>query len=133
MLFAGYSQRMDRPDLFLIANRDAVTDPAVARTKPKLLDQVRDAIRARHYARRTERAYVGWVRRFVLFHGKRHPNEMGGPQVAEFLTSLAVDRAASAWATQNRAPAALLGYLCKAVLDQGFAVALGSVVHAKLP
>lgn len=57
----------------------------------RLLDQVRFAIRTRHYSRRTERAYIGWIRRFILFHGKRHPVEMGGAEVTRFLTHLAVD------------------------------------------
>jgi Phage integrase, N-terminal SAM-like domain len=48
--------------------------------RPRLLDVVREALRVRHYSRRTERAYVGWIRRYVLFHGKRHPAEMGGPR-----------------------------------------------------
>ncbi len=46
--------------------------------KPRFLDEVRDAIRARHYSYRTEEAYTGWIRRFILFHGKRHPADMGG-------------------------------------------------------
>ena len=52
------------------------TGPADA-TKPRLLDRVRNAIRARHYSRRTEKAYVAWIRRYIFFHGKRHPAEMG--------------------------------------------------------
>ena len=58
--------------------------------KPKLLDQVRDAIRTRHYSHRTEEAYVGWIRRFILFHKKRHPAEMGKVEIEQFLTALAV-------------------------------------------
>jgi hypothetical protein len=54
--------------------------PTVARP-PRLLDQVRELLRMRHYSRRTEKAYVGWIRRFILFHGKRHPAEMGGAEV----------------------------------------------------
>jgi hypothetical protein len=50
--------------------------------KPRLLDQVREAIRLKHYSAKTEDAYVGWIRRFILFHGKRHPAEMGAEQVA---------------------------------------------------
>ncbi len=57
---------------------------------PRLLDRVREAIRSRHYSRRTEKAYVHWIRRFIFFHGKRHPAEMGAAEVAAFLTSLAV-------------------------------------------
>lgn len=52
----------------------------------KLLDQVRDAIRVKHYSIRTEEAYVGWIRRYILFHDKRHPREMGAPEIAAFLT-----------------------------------------------
>ncbi len=82
---------------------------------PKLLDQVRDAIRVRHYSLRTEMAYVDWIRRFLLFHKKRHPREMGADDVAAFLTHLAVERRVSA-STQNQAKSALL-FLYKAVLD----------------
>ena len=52
-----------------------------AAPKPKLLDQVRQAIRTRHYSKRTEKTYVDWIKRFILFHGKRHPMEMGEPEV----------------------------------------------------
>src|SRR2546421_4047033 len=58
--------------------------------KPKLLDRVRHAVRARHYSRRTEKAYVHWIKRYIFFHGKRHPNEMGAVEVTAFLTALAV-------------------------------------------
>ena len=75
--------------------------------RPRLLDRVRDAIRVRHYSRRTEIAYVGWIRRFILFHGKRHPREMGAGDVTRFLSALATDRNVSA-STQNQALAALL-------------------------
>ena len=109
---------------------DATDRPSPRPAKPKLLVLLRDAIRARHYAARTERAYVGWVRRFVLFHGKRHPIEMGAGEVTEFLTSLAVDRRVSA-STQNQALAAIL-FLYKHVLDRDLPW-LGSVIHAKRP
>jgi len=66
----------------------AAADPAGGRPK-KLLDQVRDVLRLNHYAIRTEEAYVNWIKRFVLFHGKRHPREMGAAEVGEFLTDLA--------------------------------------------
>jgi hypothetical protein len=69
---------------------------------PKLLDRVRACIRARHYSARTERAYVGWIKRFIVFHGKRHPREMGEPEVIAFLSSLATRDAVSA-STQNLA------------------------------
>ncbi|MDM7913838.1 MAG: phage integrase N-terminal SAM-like domain-containing protein, partial [Candidatus Eisenbacteria bacterium] len=55
----------------------------------RLLDRVRITIRARHYSHSTEKAYVQWIRRFVLFHGKRHPAEMGGPEVSRYLSHLA--------------------------------------------
>src|SRR5688500_10583711 len=72
-----------------------------------LLAALRDAIRSRHYSLRTERAYVLWVRRFLAFHGRRHPRELGGTEVTAFLSSLAV-RGRVAAATQNQALAALL-------------------------
>ena len=74
---------------------------------PKLLEQLRESLRVRHYSLRTEDAYVDWVRRFILFHAKRHPNAMGAPEVQAFLTHLAVDRHVSP-STQNQAKAALL-------------------------
>jgi integron integrase len=98
--------------------------------KPKLLDQVRHAIRARHYSLRTEEAYVGWIKRFVLFHGKRHPAGMGPPEITAFLTSLAVRGRVSA-STQNQALAALL-FLYRQVLgaDPGW---LDGIVRARRP
>ena len=72
-----------------------------------LLEGVRRAIRARQYSRRTEETYVSWVRRFVRFHGDRHPAEMGAHEVEAFLTSLAVHRQVSA-STQNQAASALV-------------------------
>ena len=68
----------------------------------KLLDRVRDRVRVLHYSIRTEDAYVDWIRRFILFHGKRHPQEMGAPELETFLTHLAVDRNVAA-STQNQA------------------------------
>lgn len=82
---------------------------------PKLLDQVRNLMRVRHYSIRTEEAYVQWIRRFILFHGKRHPREMGSPEVAAFLTDLAVREKVAA-STQNQALAALL-FLYKHILE----------------
>jgi integron integrase len=83
---------------------------------PKLLDRVRLAIRTRHYSRRTEEAYVGWVRRYILFHRKRHPVEMGKAEVTGFLEHLA-DRRHVAASTQNQALSALL-FLYKEVLGR---------------
>ena len=81
---------------------------------PKILDRLRDHLRTRHYSIRTETAYVDWARRFILFHSKRHPQEMGAAEVEAFLTHLAVQRQVSA-STQNQAKAAIL-YLYKQVL-----------------
>ena len=83
-------------------------------TPPKLLDQVRDRIRVKHYSIRTEKLYVQWIKRFILFHGKRHPQEMGAAEVEAFLTHLAVAGMVSA-STQNQALSALL-FLYKEVL-----------------
>jgi Site-specific recombinase XerD len=78
-----------------------------AQNKPKLLDQVRERMRLRHYSIRTEEAYISWIRRYILFHGKRHPRELGESEVAKFLTSLATDHGVAA-STQNQALNALL-------------------------
>lgn len=78
-------------------------DPHRDPRPPKLLDQVRLACRLRHLSDRTEEAYVGWIRRFILFHNKRHPATMAAPDVASFLSSLATDHHVSA-STQNQAP-----------------------------
>jgi len=69
--------------------------------KPKLLDQVRDVIRRKHYSFRTEQIYLDWVRRFILFHGKKHPREMAETEVTEFLTFLAREGNVAA-STQNQ-------------------------------
>lgn len=82
----------------------------------RLLPRVYDALRARHYSRRTEEAYVGWIKRFIFFNGKRHPSSMGGDEVNAFLTSLAVDDNVSA-PTQNQALCALL-FLYREVLRE---------------
>ena len=63
---------------------------------PKLLDQVRNRIRRKHYSLRTEDTYVHWIRRFIYFHGKRHPREMGATEVEKVLTNLAVAGGVSA-------------------------------------
>jgi integron integrase len=94
-----------------------MSDPVpTERARPRLLDQVRAAIRLRHYSRRTEETYAGWIRRYIVFHGKRHPREMGPPEVAAFLTHLA-ERAQVAASTQNQALCALL-FLYRHVLDR---------------
>lgn len=85
----------------------------------KLLDQVRDAIRLKHYAYRTEDTYVSWIRQYILFHNKRHPQEMGAPEVEAFLTHLAQERHVSA-STQNQALSAIL-FLYREVLHKPIA------------
>lgn len=76
-------------------------------TRPRLLDEVRARIRAKHYSRRTEESYTDWIKRFIFFHKKRHPRDMGAPEVEAFLSALATERNVSA-STQNQALAALL-------------------------
>jgi integron integrase len=106
-------------------------DPIPAeRPKPKLLDQARDALRVGHYSRRTEVAYLDWMRRYIVFHGKRHPAEMGEAEVTDFLTHLAVERQLSA-ATQNQALGAIL-FLYRHVLRREVGD-LGLVVRARMP
>jgi hypothetical protein len=75
--------------------------------KPKLLDQLREALRSRHYSHRTEQTYCSWVKRFIYFHNVRHPREMAEPEINDFLTHLAVKEKVSA-STQNQALSALL-------------------------
>jgi integron integrase len=99
-------------------------------TQPrKLLDQVRDAIRLKHYSIRTEEAYVDWIRRFILFHDKRHPREMAGPDIEAFLTHLAVEKHVAA-STQNQALSALL-FLYREVLNQPLDFPIDSVRAVK--
>jgi len=98
--------------------------------KPRLLDRVRAAVRLRHYSRQTEKAYVGWTRRYILFHGKRHPAEMGAPELTRFLSSLAVDGRVAA-STQNQALSALL-FLYGNVLELDVPW-LDGIVRAKRP
>jgi integron integrase len=95
-----------------------------------LLEQMRDALRTRHYSRRTEQAYLLWARRFIVFHQGRHPDDMGEREINEFLTHLAVDEHVSA-STQNQALAGLL-FLYRNVV--GYDVGdLGGVVRARKP
>jgi integron integrase len=104
--------------------------PSHVRSQPKLLDQVRDAIRARHYSLRTEEAYVRWTKRFILFHAKRHPGAMGVQEVQQFLTHLAVEGRVAA-STQSQALSALL-FLYQQVLKQDIGW-IDDVVRAKQP
>ena len=82
----------------------------------KLLEQVSNQIRLRHYSYRTEETYIQWIRRYILFHNKRHPKDMGVPEIEAFLSHLAVEGNVSA-STQNQALSALL-FLYKHVLKQ---------------
>jgi integron integrase len=95
-----------------------------------LLDRVRDAVRTRHYSRRTEKAYVHWIKRYIFFHDKRHPAEMGAAEVGAFLTALAVRNKVAA-STQNQALSALL-FLYREVLGAELPW-LDDVVRAKRP
>ena len=109
----------------------AIADPPRAvYQKPKLLPTVRRAIRARHFSHRTEESYVNWIRRFILFHGKKHPLLMGPDEVREYLTHLAVARKVAA-STQNQALCALI-FLYKQVLGRelGFVT---DIVRAQTP
>ena len=101
----------------------------VPNPKARLLDQVREVIRVKHYSIRTEDAYVQWIKRFIFFHGKRHPREMGEAEIEAFLTDLVVQGKVAA-ATQNQALNALV-FLYKEVLH----MELGefSAVPAKRP
>jgi integron integrase len=107
-----------------------VTTPQARGAKPRLMDVAREAIRRRHYSDRTEETYLHWMKRYILFSGKRHPRELGAPEVTAFLNHLAVERRVSA-ATQNQALAALL-FLYKEVLAEPLPW-LDEVVRAKRP
>src|SRR5579885_1856000 len=96
----------------------------------KLLDRVRETIRRKHYSFRTEKSYVAWIRRYILFHNKRHPQEMGRAEIEAFLTYLAVNRKVSA-STQNQAFSALL-LLYRDVLNKDLDFPIDSV-RAKRP
>jgi integron integrase len=98
-------------------------------SSPRLLDRVREATRLRHYSERTEQAYVAWIRRFIVFHGKRHPRELGEAEVTAFLSSLA--SAGSSASTQNQALSAIL-FLYGAVLGQRLGW-MNGIVRARRP
>ena len=83
--------------------------------KPKLLDQVRNLMRLRHLSHKTERAYVSYIREFILFHDKRHPKDMGVDEIRKYLTHLAVEKNVAA-STQNVAFNAI-SFLYKQVLE----------------
>lgn len=100
-----------------------------SRNAPKLLDRVRQSVRLRGYAYSTEKTYVHWVKRYILFHQKRHPSEMGKPEIEQFLAHLAVDKHVAA-STQNQALSAIL-FLYNVVLEQP--VGYVDVLWAKKP
>jgi len=108
---------------------DAATSDSSSRA-PKLLEQLRGRIRVKHYSIRTEQAYVQWTKRYLFFHGMRHPAEMGRPEVESFLTALAVERNVTA-STQNQALSALL-FLYREVLKVDLPW-LSDVIRAKKP
>jgi integron integrase len=99
-------------------------------SRPKLLDQVRHAIRRKHYSIRTEGAYVAWIKRYIFFHNKRHPVEMGAGEIEQFLNHLAVQRHVAA-STQNQALSALV-FLYREVLKKDFEW-LDNLERAKKP
>jgi integron integrase len=118
-------------------NRDRPASPAAPTAKPtsspqkpKLLDQIRQVIRTRHYSYMTEKAYVGWIKRFIFFHNKRHPAEMGEAEIAQFLSALAQEKHVSA-STQNQALNALL-FLYHEALGKEIGY-INGVVRAKRP
>jgi integron integrase len=104
--------------------------PPAGPPPPRLLDRVRGVLHARHFSPRTEKAYVAWIRRFILFHGKRHPDRLGAPEVTGYLSHLASNRHVSA-STQNQAFSALL-FLYREVLGRELA-GLEEVPRARLP
>lgn len=97
---------------------------------PRLLEQVVDRLRVKHYSLRTEKSYVGWIKRYIWFHDKRHPKDMGAHEIEAFLSNLAVERNVSA-STQNQAKSALL-FLYKEVLDVQLPW-LDNITQAKVP
>src|SRR5262245_34671616 len=98
--------------------------------KPLLPAGPRQPTRARHYSLRTEEAYVGWIRRYILFHGKRHPLEMAEPEINAFVTHLAVEGSVGA-STQTQALSALM-FLYRHVLQKPLPD-LDTVIRAKRP
>jgi len=97
---------------------EAAPKPAgLSVSKPKkLLDQVSEALRTKHYAYRTEETYIDWIKRYILFHKKRHPKDMGEKEIHEFITYLATERKV-ATSTQNQALSAIL-FLYRTVLQK---------------
>jgi len=97
-------------------NRNLQAGPS----KPRLLDLVRQKIQALHYSRRTEKTYIGWIKRFIFFHGKRHPSEMGEKEINQFLTFLAIRKQVTA-STQNQEMSANV-FLYRHILDRDIGI-----------
>jgi integron integrase len=106
------------------------TSDALPTAKPKLLDQLSDALRSRHYSPRTQQTYIHWVKRYIFFHSVRHPAEMAEQEINAFLTHLAVEARVSA-STQNQALSALL-FLYRHVIGRDVGE-LGNVIRARRP
>ena len=106
------------------------SDTSETDRKPKLMDRLCEALRSRHYSRRTEETYCHWVKRFIFFHKVRHPAEMAEPEINDFLTHLAVKEKVSA-STQNQALSALL-FLYRHVIGREVGD-LGKVIRARKP
>lgn len=117
-------------DSYRPTERCQPSDPAHQDHPPKLLDQLREALRARHYSPRTENTYCQWVKRYIYFHNIRHPAEMAEPEINAFLTDLAVKHKVSA-STQNQALSALL-FLYRYVIGREIGD-LGDVIRARKP
>ena len=128
----SHARLMSPPSPYTLppSDRATITVRSVETPKPKLLDQVRASMRTRHYSLRTEKTYVHWIKRFIFFHGKRHPQEMSEVEIGQFLSALATESQVSA-STQNQALNALL-FLYRAVLDMPIGYVNG-VVRAKRP
>ena len=120
------------PSGTLCLNQDAATPRAAQNdaSKPRLLDQVRNAIRCRHYSIRTEQSYVDWVKRYIFFHGKRHPQDLNESHICDFLTHLAVQKKVAS-STQNQALCALV-FLYREVIKKELGQFEG-LVYAKRP
>ena len=106
------------------------SDKSTAENPPKLLDQVREKLRVKHYSIRTEQAYVGWIKRYIFFHGKRHPKNLDARDIEAFLTHLAVEGRVAA-STQNLAKSSLL-FLYREVLEINLPW-LDNITQAKAP
>ena len=120
---------MQSTELYLLHVMPALPEHSTEPKPKKLLDQVREVMRLKHYAYRTEETYIQWIRRYILFHHKRHPREMGCVEIEAFLTDLAVNQHVAA-ATQNQALNAIL-FLYQKVL--GIEITGINAVRASAP